>query len=163
MEKEELIIALTSGREEFIKILQGLSEEEMQSPGVIDQWSVKDILVHLTRWEAEIIKLLWQAGQGIKPTTVHFSQLSVNDLNQRWYTESQTRSLKIVMDDFIGVRKQTVRRVEDISGSVLTNPLQYPWLNNEPLWQWIASDSFEHEAEHAEQIRAWRAIQGRNK
>jgi hypothetical protein len=163
MGKEKLLSALTTGRADFLKTIQGLSDQEMQSPGVVEQWSVKDILAHLTRWEAEIIKLLWQAKQGIRPDTAHFSQTSVDDLNERWYKESQTRSLKIVMDDFLGVRKQTVRRVEEISQSVLIDPQQYAWLNGKPLWEWIAGDSFEHEAEHGEQIRAWQSRQGWNK
>jgi hypothetical protein len=117
----------------------------------------------LTRWEAEIIKLLWQAKRGITPTTAHFSQTPVDDLNERWYKESQTRSLKIAMDDYLGVRKQTVRGVEEISQSVLINPQQYAWLDGKPLWEWIAGDSFEHEAEHAEQIRAWQSRQGWSK
>jgi len=160
MEEEKFLSALTTGRADFLQVIQSLSEQEMQIPGVVEQWSVKDILVHLTRWEAEIIKLLWQAKQGITPTTVHFSQTSVDDLNDRWYKESQSRSLKIVVDDFLGVRKQTVRRVEEISNSILINSQQYVWLNDKPLWEWIAVDSFEHEVEHGEQIRAWQNKQG---
>ena len=163
MEKEKLLSSLTTGRADFLKAIQDLSDQEMLTPGVVEQWSVKDILVHLTRWEAEIIKLLWQAKQGITPTTAHFSQTSVDDLNERWYKESQTRSLKTAMDDFLGVRKQILRRVEEISQSVLINPQQYAWLNGKPLWEWIAGDSFEYEAEHAEQIRAWQSRQGWNK
>ncbi len=163
MEKEKLLSALTTGRADFLKAIQGLSDLEMQTPGVVEQWSVKDILVHLTRWEAEIIKLLWQAKRGITPTTAHFSQTPVDDLNERWYKESQTRSLKIAMDDYLGVRKQTVRGVEEISQPVLINPQQYAWLDGKPLWEWIAGDSFEHEAEHAEQIRAWQSRQGWSK
>ncbi len=160
MKKEELISVLTTGRDDFLKILQGLSDQEMETPGVVEQWSIKDILVHLTRWEAEIIKLLWQAKQGIKPSTAHFRGTSIDDVNKRWYEESQSRTLKIVMSDFLGVRKQTLRRVEEISDSVLTNPKQYTWLEGKPLWEWIAEDSFEHEAEHGDQIRVWLSKQG---
>jgi hypothetical protein len=53
--------------------------------------------------------------------------------------------------------------VEEISQSVLINPQQYAWLDGKPLWEWIAGDSFEHEAEHAEQIRAWQSRQGWSK
>lgn len=160
MKKEELISVLTTGRDDFLKILQGLSDQEMETPGVVEQWSIKDILVHLTRWEAEIVKLLWQATQGIKPSTAHFRGTSIDDVNKRWYEESQSRTLKIVMSDFLGVRKQTLRRVEEISDSVLTNPKQYTWLEGKPLWEWIAEDSFEHEAEHGDQIRVWLNKQG---
>ena len=112
MEKEELVSALKTGRADFLKLLQGFSDQQMEAPGVVEHWSIKDILVHLTRWEAEIIKLLWQAKQGITPTTAHFSGKTVDDINNLWYEESQSRSMKIVKDDFLGVRKQTIRRAE---------------------------------------------------
>ena len=155
MNKSEIISALENGRAEFLEIIKSLSAEDFERPGVIDSWSVKDILVHLTRWEAEIIKLLWQDGKGIQPTSAHFDQFSVDETNERWFQESRDRSLKIVMGDFLGVRNQTLRRVRDLSQVELTDPNLYGWLNDKPLWEWIANDSFGHEAEHGEQIRAW--------
>jgi hypothetical protein len=155
MNKGEIISALENGRANLLEIIDGLSEGDFEQPGVIDSWSVKDILVHLTRWEAEIIKLIWQAGKGTQPTTAHFDQFSVDETNERWFQESRDRSLKIVMSDFLGVRNQTLRRVRDLSQVELTDANLYSWLNGKPLWEWIAEDSFGHEAEHGEQIKAW--------
>lgn len=155
MNKKKIINELKKSRENFLEAIQDLSDQEMGTPGVNDDWTVKDILVHLTRWEAELVKLLWQANLGKKPTTTHFNPLSVDEINARWYKESQTRPLKLVLDDFIGVRQQTIRRVDSLSDSALTDPNHFPWLDGEPLWKWIANDSFDHEAEHEIQIRNW--------
>jgi uncharacterized protein (TIGR03083 family) len=156
MNKSEILAALEGSREAFLDTIDGLSEEEMQQPGVFPEWSVKDILAHLTRWEAELVKLLWQAGREHKPTTIHFAQTDVDSTNERWFREFKTRELERVLEDFHGVRNQTLRRVDDLPGKAFEDPAFYPWLGGEPLWMWIAGDSFEHEAEHAEQIRAWR-------
>lgn len=158
MTKSEILTALNEGRERFLEAIEDLTPDRMKETGVVGEWSVKDILVHLTRWEAELVKLLWQASQGQKPTSAHFSSSSVDDLNARWYQESRSRPLERILEDFHGVRAQTVRRVEDFSDEDLTDPKRYPWLNDAPLWEWIAGDSFEHEAEHGAQIRAWRAV-----
>jgi hypothetical protein len=155
MNKAEILAALEESREYFLDAIDGLSDEELQQPGVIDRWSVKDILVHLTHWEAELVKLLWQTRQGKPPSTVHFSKVEVDEMNARWFQESRARSLETALEDFHGVRNQTVRRVEEFSEKDLTDPKRYPWLKGTPLWEWIAGDSFEHEAEHAAQIRAW--------
>jgi hypothetical protein len=156
MKKQEILAALEGSREAFLDAIEGLSTEEMQQPGVIPDWSVKDILVHLTRWEAELVKLLWQAGRDQKPTTLHFSQANVDETNARWFRESKTRDLERVLEDFHGVRNQTLRRVDDLPGKAFEDPSYFDWLEGEPLWKWVAGDSFEHEAEHADQIRAWR-------
>ena len=156
MKKDKLISALTDGRQEFLNLLEVFSREEMEIPGVLDQWSLKDMLVHLTRWEAELVKLLWQAKQGNKPTTVHFNQNGIDAINERWFHESKHRQIDIVWKDFVAVRQQTLRRVQEFGENELNDQQSYPWLESKPLWQWIADDSFEHEAEHAADIQAWK-------
>jgi hypothetical protein len=160
MNKKEMITALEKGRAEFLDMIGNLSDENMEIPGVVDSWSIKDILVHLTRWEAEIIKFMWQTRRGIQPTTAHFDQFSVDETNERWYQESRKRPVNIVMSDFLGVRNQTIRRVKELSHSDLTDAGLYSWLNGKPLWDWIAGDSFGHEAEHRVQIEDWMTREG---
>jgi hypothetical protein len=156
MNKSELLNALKMEQQHMSKTIADLSDEAMETPGVIPGWSVKDILVHLTLWEAELVKLLWQASQGIKPTTIHFRDVSVDETNERWHEENKTRPLERILVDFNGVRKQTIRRVENFPEKALTDPDHYPWLGGTPLWKWIAIDTFEHEAEHISQIESWK-------
>lgn len=160
MKKEEIISRLNAGRRIFLSAIQGLSNQDIETLQVSDHWTVKDIIIHLTRWEAELVKLLWQAKRNIKPTTVHFSPESVDEINARWYAESQSRALEVVMADFNGVRDQTIRRVKSFSESELNDQQLFPWLDASPLWKWIATDSYEHEAEHEAQIRSWRRKKG---
>jgi len=160
MNKENIITELTKSRENILETVRDLSDQEMETPGVIDGWSVKDIFVHLTMWEAELVKLLWQAKQEVSPSTAHFSQESVDDLNARWHEESKSRPLKPVLKDFLGVRNQTIRRVDALTETTLTDPSYFLWLEGEPLWKWIAGDSFEHEAEHEAQISTWKTNKG---
>jgi len=160
MNKENIISELTNSREKILETVRGLSDQEMETPGVMDDWSVKDILVHLTWWEAELVKLLWQAKQGVTPSSALVSQEPVDDLNARWHEESRSRPLKPILKDFLGVRNQTIRRVDALTETTLTDPSYFPWLDGEPLWKWIAGDSFEHEAEHEAQIRAWKTNKG---
>ena len=95
------------------------------------------------------------------PGSAHFSGKSVDELNAAWYVEFQSRPLEPVQADFQAVRRQTERRVEAFSDKDLNDPGRYPWLKGHPLWEWVAGDSFEHEAEHAAQIRTWREQTGR--
>jgi len=161
MKKEELISALTTGRAELLTAIEDIPQQEMTIPGIVGQWSLKDMLVHLTRWEAELVKLLWQAKQGTTPTTIHFTPETVDQVNERWYQQSSSRSMDVVWDDFLKVREQTIRRVDGFGEQELNDVDYYPWLDSSPLWKWIADDSFGHEAEHIEDIRAWRSRKGK--
>lgn len=153
MNKQELITALETGRENFLELFSSLDDEEMLLRDPKTGWSIKDILAHLTRWEAELVKLLWQIKQGQKPTTAHFSGIEIDQINARWLEEDRTRLLSRILDDYHGVRTQTIRRLEAFIDKDLTDPVQYTFLRNKALWEWIAGDSFEHEAEHGEQVK----------
>ena len=157
MNKKELFDELETSRERFLELIDDISDDSLIEPGVNGAWSIKDLLAHLTRWEAELVKLLWQASQGQKPTSAHFSQLSEDKLNQQWYVEMSTRSMGQVLDDFHAVRNQTIRRIEDFSDQELNDQNRYNWLAGKPLWVWVAADSHEHESEHASQIMRWKA------
>ena len=120
---------------------------------------MKDILSTLTAWEAELIRLLWQVRQGEKPTTAHFGSISVDEFNALIYQDTHNRPFERVFADFEAVRKQTTRRVETFSDKELVDSNRFSWSEKRPLWKWIASDSFQHESEHAIQIQAWKIHQ----
>jgi hypothetical protein len=155
MNKDEIFNALEESREQFLDLIDNLSEEQLLTPGVEGEWSLRDILVHLARWEAELVKLLWQVRQEQRPTTVHFSGQSTDEINDRWQLESRGRPLERVLEDFHGVRAQTQRRLEEFSDRDLTDPTRYRWLEGQPLWERVGGDSFEHERKHAAHVREW--------
>lgn len=160
MTKDDVVDALEDSHEQFLDALEGLSDEQMQEPGVVGGWSVKDLVSHLSAWEAELVKLLWQVQQGQRPSSAQFSSTPVDELNALWHEETAGRDLERALADFHAVRKQTIRRVESFSDRDLNDPQRYAWAKGQPLYKIIGDDSFEHEAEHVQQIQEWRAGRG---
>jgi hypothetical protein len=156
MNKRELLDELESSRERLLELIDDLQDEKFEEPGVDGAWSLKDVLAHLTRWEAELVKLLWQISQGQAPTSAHFSGISPDALNEKWFGEMRSRPIKMVLEDYHNVRNQTIRRVEAFSDQELNDSKRYRWLRGKPLWVWVAADSFEHEHEHSLQLRIWK-------
>lgn len=156
MNKTELLEALEDSRQEMLEMIEELADETLMLPCVTGNWSIKDILAHLTYWEGQVVTLLFQLLRGVeKPTTALFGPEPVDEVNQRWYEEGKERSLEMVWKDWLGVRKQTIRRVEELSEKDLADPGRFPWAKGKPLTQWILDDSVEHEEEHCDQIREW--------
>ena len=156
MNKTELLEALEDEHQELVDMLEDSPDEELLEKGVTGDWSIKDILAHLTYWEGQIVTLLFQLERGVeKPTTIHFADESVDTVNERWYKQSQERSLDIIWNDFKGIRKQTIRRVTELSEKDLTDPNRFAWMKGVPLIELILGDTIEHEQEHADQIREW--------
>lgn len=161
MNQVEIIGKLNEEHQQLLDAISGLPAEAMHEPGVNGEWSIKDILTHICAWEAELVKLLWQARAGKKPTTVHFdSEGDVDRTNLTWYNERKDRPLETVLEDLYAVRKQTLRRVAEFKDHELNDLQAFKWLRGNPLWEWIASDSFGHGPEHITQIKAWREARG---
>jgi uncharacterized protein (TIGR03083 family) len=156
MSKSDIRKSLDESRKRLTAVIEGLSEEEMQLPTLAGEWSVKDVLIHLTMWEAELIKLLWQTSQGMRPNTAHFSKDSIDDINANWFEANLARSLDRVMEDFHGVRRQTLRRLENFTDDELNDTERFPWLKGLSLGEKIARSTYKHEAEHEQQIKIWR-------
>ena len=155
MTRDEVLRALQDSRAQLEAALEGLTEAQLADPGVVGDWSAKDLLAHLTTWEAELVTLLaaLRARRGQKPKWPA-SQAEIDALNAKWHKENKNRPLDRVLADWRGVRKQTVRQVEAMSDQELAQ--RWPWLRNRTPLDLIAGNSFGHEAEHMEQIREWR-------
>jgi len=156
MKKTELLEALEDERAELQEMLEDLPDETLLAAGVMGDWSIKDILNHLTFWEGQTVTLLFQAQRGVpKPSTAHFGRETVDAVNQRWYEEGKERPLEMVWKDWLGVRKQMIRRVSEMTDEDLNNPQRFAWQKGVPLYQWVLNDSIDHEEEHADSIREW--------
>ncbi len=51
----------------FLESYAGLPDERLMEPGVTGDWSVKDVLAHVTTWEEEALKHLPLIIAGGKP------------------------------------------------------------------------------------------------
>lgn len=160
MNKAEIITALKDEHEKFLKTVENLPDQAIQQSGTVGDWSVKDVISHLSRWEAEMVRLLWQIQQDQKPDTAHFSGRETDDINAEWQKEMKNRTVAQVLSDYNAVREQTIKRVAAFSDQDLSDPDRYKGLRGQPLENWIGGDSYEHEAEHAAQIQEWRKQQG---
>ena len=91
MNKAEILKALEDEHERFLDLIEDLPPEDLTAPGVNGDWSIKDIMAHINSWEAELIKLLFQARQGAKPTSIHFRGVNVDEINEAWHQERKSR------------------------------------------------------------------------
>jgi hypothetical protein len=155
MTKNELLDRIRVSREALLKTLESVPPERRDEPGVSGDWTVKDILVHLTYWEGQLVTLLYQLRNGAPPATIHFSGKNVDQVNADWFQQGRSRAWEAAWSDFAGLGKQLPRRVGEFSDAELSSPRFHPRLRGQPLAAWIASDSYEHEDEHRAAIEAW--------
>ena len=160
MKQSGLLESLQAGHAELLEAIDGLDEVRMSEAGVVGPWSVKDLLAHITAWEAEMLKALGQARMGKRPTLPDMSSAEVDSANAQWSKQTSGKPLAKVLEDLNGARKQTLRQVQGLSDADLEDATRHTWLHGESLASLIASETFEHEREHIAEILAWRRAKG---
>lgn len=152
MDHEQLFEELDATRERLLVAIDELSDEALLQPNVVGEWSVRDLLVHLTLWEAELVTGLMRFKQGKCPEQLLNALADRESFNASRHQENLGRDLDIIFKDLQGVRYQLEQWLEEFSERDLNNPQRYKWLDGQPLWQLIAETSFAHEAAHLEAI-----------
>ena len=153
MNKLELLTTLEDSREKFLEVIENLPENAALKTMDRYQWTLKDTLAHLSRWEAELIKILWQLNN--RNNLKGFKIDDTYDLDQRnydWYIEAKSRPYERVLDDFHSVRNQTVIRIEVFSNAQLSQKITSNDSKSKNLYELIAEYTYEHEQEHLDEI-----------
>jgi hypothetical protein len=131
----------------FLAAYAGLPDAQLTEPGVVDDWSVKDILAHVTTWEQEALKYLPLIIEGGSPPR-YASHGGIDAFNARM-TE-QKRSLAVA-----AVRRQldeTHRQLIDFIRSVPEDQLA----GESRFRRRLRLDTYSHYPIHTEAIRDWR-------
>jgi hypothetical protein len=157
MNRAELLAAMRATRAQLDAALAGMSPEQLTLPGAVGEWSVKDVLAHLTACEVELLTNLFKAQRRQKPGKMDLSDAEVEAQNQKWYREYQDRPLQSVLADFEGVHRQGLRVVEGLSEAALAEPA--PWDRGKSLGYYFQDWIVDHEAEHLPELLAWRKAQ----
>ncbi|RPI84038.1 MAG: DinB family protein [Chloroflexi bacterium] len=155
MKKPEFLSAVRNGHKEFLKSFEGMSHDSMVEPGVVGNWSVKDTVSHVSMWKAEAIRVLYYVEQDDKPPKIYAGK-DIDQINDEWYQNTVSRTVEQVMADYQGVSKQLLKRLEDLPDDHWENPEGSVQISGELVTTFIADNSFDHEAEHAAEIRKWR-------
>jgi hypothetical protein len=124
-------------------LIGGLSDEEMTRPGVTDDWSVKDHLVHLTWWEQRVILMLSGAADPI--SAIPNGQEGDDTINAHVHDQNQQRSLEDVRAAFDRSYQEMMDLIATAPDDVLS-----------AKYAWISSNAAEHYDEHLRMLQAWR-------
>ncbi len=139
-------------------ILAPLDETQMTKTGVIGDWSIKDILAHITAWQDRLLAWLHAARHNEEPTiSGPDSEEEMDRLNEQFYKENRSRPLADVLGDFRSSYLQIVEAVQAMPEEDLIDPHRFAWLNGDSLRQLVAGDTYDHYEEHRQQIEEWLA------
>ncbi len=142
---EQLLDQLDETREALLVAIAELPDEALLQPNAIGRFSISDVLVNLTAWEAELITGMMHLDQGKKPVTLLAALANRKEYNQKRFAENQGRDLDRVFDDLQKVRVELEGWLEIFSERDLTDPNRYKWFRGKSLRKIIEEVTFGNE------------------
>jgi hypothetical protein len=124
-------------------LLASLSDEEMTRPGVTDDWSVKDHLIHLTWWEQRVIMML--SGGADPIDAIPNGQDGDDTINTHVYEQNHERPLADVRAAFDRSYQEMLDLIATAPDDVLS-----------VRYDWISGNAADHYDEHLRMLQAWR-------
>ncbi len=154
--KRELIQQIETERAQLEAAIADLTPEQLCAPNTCGEWSIKDVLAHLTSWMARAVTLLFDAQQGKRESGKPLNAAKIDELNRADYAIQKDRPLERVLADFRGVHVQLQKRLSVVTRDELLFDRAQFNAHGETLAQFIWECSAEHDAEHRAVIEAWR-------
>jgi hypothetical protein len=125
----------------------GVSDSRLVEPGVVDGWSVKDILAHVTTWEEEALQHLPLIIAGGTPPR-YAARGGIDAFNSRATEDGRRLSLAAVLRR----RDETHARLVDF----IRGQPAGTFGSQARARRRLRLDTYGHYPEHTAAIRAWR-------
>ena len=158
MNKSELLHWLQAEYQQWEALLDQIGPARMDQPGVSGDWSIKDIVAHLTDWQPRQIARIQAAQRGEpEPPPPWPAQLQTDDEVNAWiYQSNHGRSVRAVLDEAQQVFQQFLAVIEGLPDEIQIEPAYHIfWLDGK---RFSASEFFDHfHDDHEPDVRAWLA------
>ena len=159
MKKSELLNWMQEEYQKWEAFLDQIGPGRMDQPGVNGDWSMKDIVAHLTGWNRWLVARLQAAGRSEpEPPPPWPAYLQTDDEINAWiYESNQGCSVRAVLDESHQVFQQLLAVIEGLPNEVLIEQEWHlVWLDDK---RFPAGEFFDHfHDDHEPDIRAWLAL-----
>lgn len=163
--KDQLLETLRGERNQWEGLLAEVGEERLTAGGVCGEWSVKDLLGHLTAYQRFWGAQLRAEKLGVQPTMMDlFDRDELPEGAGSWTEEEQNAAIH----DFYAPMSQELvlakwRTASDLlTGAIgmmteedVTTPGRFGRTGDQPLSRALEGDTYGHSRFHAAQVRAW--------
>ena len=150
MKRQQLLQKLQQAWAEFKASYAGLSAAQMTTPGVSGDWSVKDILAHVTWWEAEALKHLPLIIEGSQPPRYATQYGGIDAFNALMTERKQNLSLADILQQQEDTHRQLIEYIQGVPEEQFTRETRFRHR--------LRLDTYSHYPLHTKAIQEWRAL-----
>jgi hypothetical protein len=147
---QELLDGLTAARDEFLAAMADIEPALRLTPGLVEDWSARDLLAHVGYWTGHAAESLHRAEQG------ELSEFGQDEMSVDERNEVVTRVARETDYATVASREQAaydafVARLAAVDPESLSDRNA----DGDTLEEIVGFDGAEHYREHTLDIRAW--------
>lgn len=151
---DSILAELDAARDDFLDALGDVDADLVTVPGVMDDWSVRDLVVHVAAWAEHASEALELATSG-RGGEFAYSTGDTDAMNVRILEAARATSPSAALAREEAAFADLRSRVAELDPALLTLGLG----NGDTVAEVIAYDGAEHYAEHTAHLRAWFAAE----
>jgi hypothetical protein len=152
----QLLEAMRTARSIWEALLTEAGEARLTEPGVEGDWSLKDIIAHITYFETWAADNVMAFRRGEPQPQAEYKGLEVDEENARIYERLRVRPLDQVLQDSRASFQRSIEAVQGLRDADLYDP-EFTRIPNADftVFDLVAGDTFEHYHDHGQSVRAW--------
>jgi hypothetical protein len=150
--KPELLSRIHTERNRLEEMIASLTPAQMLVPGVDGEWTVKDVLAHISAWERWMIRWTNNLLQDEKPETPEL--WDVERMNEEIYARVKNIPFAEVLEEFSLSYRDSLTLIENLSEDQLQAIYLDTWPLG-PLWERIIDNTASHYSDHCRDIQKW--------
>ncbi len=149
MVRAQLLKRLDKAWVAFKASYAGLAEAELLEPGVTGNWSVRDIIAHVTWWEEEALTHLPLILEGGRPPRYSVKYGGIDAFNAQMTEQKKSLSLSEVLQQQGDTHRRLIEYIQRAPEEQFTRETRFR--------RRLRLDTYSHYPKHAQAIRKWRA------
>lgn len=152
MDRQQLLKKIDREWTAFVSSYTGLSDAQLATPGVVENWSVKDILAHVTTWEQEALKYLPVILAGDKTPRYSAMYGGIDAFNAQMTQQKRGLSLAEVQRQLDDTHRKLIDYVQTVPDENFAQENRFR--------RRLRFDTYRHYPEHTHMIQDWRQKSG---
>jgi uncharacterized protein (TIGR03083 family) len=149
--RAQLLERLDTAWRAFNASYAGLDDAQMTEPGVAGDWSVKDLIAHVTWWEEEALQHLPHILAGGRPPRYSVTYGGIDAFNALMAERMRERSLAEVVRQRDETHCRLIAAIETAPEEEIARETRFR--------RRLRLDTYGHYPIHAQMIREWRERQ----
>lgn len=147
MKKRAFLDQLDSDYQFFLQSCAGLTVEQLGQKGVTGQWSVRDLMSHISWWELDATRKS-KILIGIEDAPLFPDEfVSVDDFNAKMTITHAGLDLQTILEQQVESHRQLIAFLESVPEEKFDGRTRF--------MRYLVADTTEHYCEHAAEILAW--------